>query len=68
MNKRVSEQLLTKSQLRLGIHIEFDEDFIYLMDRDKKIMAVFTATGVTEEIIKAEAEKIIQKVSADDKK
>lgn len=68
MNKQVSELLLTHDQLNAGIHIEFDEDFIYLKDRDEKIRAVFTATGATKETIKAEAEKISQNYMADSKK
>ncbi len=60
MKKRISELILTEEQLKLGISIKCDEDFIYIFDRDGNRRAIFSTTGVTTESLRAEVDKIMQ--------
>lgn len=56
---KVPEESL-KISLPEGFHLEENEDFLYLFNRDI-VVAVFAATGVDPEEIKKEAKKYLKK-------
>lgn len=59
MLKEVLDAALTKSQQNAGLHLEEDEDFIYLYGKEGKRRAVFSSKGATIKAIREAADRVI---------
>jgi len=56
------QDTLTGEQREAGFYLADDEDFVFLYDKEGKLLAVFSSHGATVESIREETERLIGKV------